>query len=67
MSSWWYEFSENAGYPQGFCYFVQYANQVKGWSKEKSMKFAQFMIQREKRGYNQAKREIRKKIEGVGK
>ena len=40
MSTWWEEFSERKGFPQGFPDFIQYLNQVKGWSKERCFDFA---------------------------
>ena len=40
MSTWWYEYNQQSGYPQGFSDFIQWANQVNGWSKDKCQSFA---------------------------
>ena len=40
MSAWWNNYNQQSGFPQGFSDWIQYANQVKGISKEKLRMFA---------------------------
>lgn len=40
MSTWWADYSDQRYYPSGFADFIQWLNQVKGWSKYRCQGFA---------------------------